>query len=165
MNILLVFSVLLGFGAVALTGYVVSSGAWILALLIAGFSFSTVFLFYWRSQKRQFAACVGLLFLLICVACVGLGKAFDDDAITNTQLVIASIKRFERRVGRLPSATLDLKSQDLGGWIDRTYLSPGHRFWVTKNVEGTDACVIREAFPFGKRIRCSKSDTEHEVYD
>lgn len=165
MKILLLLSVVLGLFSVALTGYEVSSGLWILALLITGVCFSILFLYYWRGQKKRFAVFVGLLFLLLGGACILLGEVLDGNARKNSQLVIEAIKRYEKRAGHFPNLTLDLKAPDLDNQIDRTYLAPGRRFWVMRNLDGSDACVIREAFPFGKRIRCSKWDSEREVFD
>ncbi len=165
MKILLAISVLLSVCAIALTGHEVSSGAWILVLLMTGFWFGVLFLCCWRSRQRIFAPFVGLIFLVLCGACVVCGKFLEEDAIKNTQLVINAIKRYEKREGRFPNAILELTAADLASQIDRTFLAPGGRFWVFRNVDGSDACVVREAFPFGKRIRCSTWDTERTVFD
>lgn len=158
-------SLSVGVVSALILSYEASNGVWAVPLIAGAIlvSFTVVRLF--KGKMLSCALVTATVFTGIFFLIFWLGNRLEHLSREKSAQITTSVTRFKLDHGRPPRSVDELKPNYLDNKFSTTQLSMGIRYGLVYSAKENDMCVVRYAFPGGKKIRCSTWLEEQVVPD
>jgi hypothetical protein len=145
--------------------YFVWNGLWILLLLLIGVAFFFLIMESWRRGSRREAAGLFVIYFASWLGTVLLGMHVETIAKKQAEVILVAAEKYSMRLGKQPTSVQALKPEFLPSSTSDRRLAGGIQLVFGLWPNHDEACLIRESFPIGTRIRCASWNSERTLND